>query len=116
MRCCTLAFLMGCVTQCSRDLSCPYRLLPGRAAGKAAVSDAASAAGKAKKGLAGMPSKSASGKAVSFTRISASALCYTARHANPDTYKPTDLNRDWSPRFSTLWDKTAASEPKRPEI
>ena len=72
MRCCTLAFLMGCVTQCSRDLSCPYRLLPGRAAGKAAVSDAASAAGKAKKGLAGMPSKSASGKAVSFTRITAS--------------------------------------------
>ena len=24
MRCCTLAFLMGCVTQCSRDLPCPY--------------------------------------------------------------------------------------------
>jgi hypothetical protein len=26
------------------------------------------------------------------------------------------LNRDWSPRFSTLRDKTAEFEPKRPEI
>jgi hypothetical protein len=26
------------------------------------------------------------------------------------------LNRDWSPRFSALRDKTAGFEPKRPEI
>jgi hypothetical protein len=32
------------------------------------------------------------------------------------TYKPKDLNRDWSPRFSTLRIKTARFEPKRPEI
>ena len=31
-------------------------------------------------------------------------------------YWPKDLNRDWSPRFSTLRDKTAGFEPKRPEI
>ena len=40
--------------------------------------------------------------------------CYLLRRIL--VYQPKDLNRDWSPRFSTLRDKTAGFEPKRPEI
>ena len=31
-------------------------------------------------------------------------------------YKPKDLNRDWPPQFSTLWEKEPGLEPKRPKV